>query len=285
MGEEPQPALKRHESPAIWGQPSPQNIKYLIEGFTQSTHSFLATLQAMRDKLEEQIQKVTTLSPPSVVNPFGGFPMVRRWRPCREFDYSLFTASALEVHTAWHIAGRSNSAVADFDGESLKLLARLFDQLRYQPISNDGSDADAIADLSLRFKTEVERFELLLSLTSPKEETPPQKPHAYHPSSVLDAEEPDAEKRESVEPVPQSAGTMTLHSEGSQNKTGTVTDADRAKVQDAIDTYRSEFNNADPTIDVIRKRTDLGPGKIMKITEERRASGEWAVPKRNRRKK
>ena len=189
MGDESQPATKCNESPAIWGHPSRQNIECYVVRFTQSMQSFLTTLQAMRNRLEAQIEKRITYGLPSVVNPFGGFPVVRYWKPSHDFDYSLFTASALEVYMAWRIAGRSDSSIADFDGELLNSLARLFNKLRYQPISSDGSDAAAIAELSLSFKNEVDRLELFCSLTSPKEEMQPPDLPAGQASSVSGVEE------------------------------------------------------------------------------------------------
>jgi hypothetical protein len=129
-----------------------------------------------------------------------------------------------------------------------------------------------IPTLFLPFQAEVVRLEVLLSLKSPKEKTPSQESYLSHVASVPNIAESDEKVSE---------GTKG-HSRRSQKKTGTVSAADRAKVQAAIDAHKKEYNDTYPTSDVIRKQTGLGPGKITKIMEERRAAGEWAVPKRAR---
>ena len=278
MVEESEPPTPASEPQVLWGSTSPEKMVDMAKRFTESSQSFLDALQTLRGILEGQIQKVVAYASPSFINPFGGFPVLRLWKPPQEFDYSVFTNSASETYEAWRIAKRINHEVAEFDGESLGLMVDLFNKLRYEPISNDGfHEAETIAAAAANFMTAVDRLELLLSVKPPKGETPSPDLPADPGTSVPSVEEPNA-----VELDAEKSGLLTQHSQRSQSKIGAVSDADREKVQAAIDDYKKNYNGADPTSDTIRKQSGLGPGKISKIMDERRTAGEWAVPKRIR---
>jgi len=70
-----------------------------------------------------------------------------------------------------------------------------------------------------------------------------------------------------------------------QNKVGTVTDRDRAKVKNTIANHRKQYGGSDPQQKMIAEKSELSPGKVQTILDELRVSGEWDVPPRTRRGK
>ena len=250
-----------------------QQIRELAVRFANSSQQLLEYLQTLVQTLDGQIQERIGFQGPDDFNRFGSFPLSYAWRSENSFNYSSFASAASITYEAWQIARRISDDANSFDGSKLEPLVQLFKRIGRGSAMPAGSPAYAeIPTLFFPFQAEVVRLEVFLSLKSPKEETPSHESYLSHVAPVSDIGEPD-------EKVPE---VTTGQSRRSQKKTGTVSADDRAKVQAAIDAYRKKYNDADPTIDVIRKQTQLGPGKISKIMEERRAAGEWAVPKRAR---
>lgn len=152
-----------------------QQILELSAVFASSSQQFLECLQALVQTLDGHIQGAIGFQGPDNFNRFGSYQETFVWQPEGTFDYPSFASAASIAYEAWYVARRISADVDSFDGSKLEPLVQLFQKIGRGSAMPAGSAAFAeIPTFFIPFQAEVVRLEVLLSLKSPKEETPSQ---------------------------------------------------------------------------------------------------------------
>jgi hypothetical protein len=164
-----------------------QQTRELSAVFASSSQQFLECLKALVQTVDGHIREAIGFRGPDNFNRFGSYPVTYVWQPKDTFDYPRFASAASITYEAWYAARRINDDVNSFDGSKLEPLVQLFKKIGSGSSMPAGSVAYAeIPTLFLPFQAEVVRLEVLLSLKSPKEETPSQESSPLGSTALLE---------------------------------------------------------------------------------------------------